>query len=129
MIRSIRCKVLALSLVMFTLGCQTMSKFEPARWVSPEAQGLSELREVLAQTTGVENVRLGTSAFADTHILVLQPGGSNLPNARIATGRLTGKPHTFHLLSDGQRCVLEYANDGRRFELDNVQCQRFLVDE
>ncbi len=106
------------------LGCQGVNAtLSPARLVDATDASLDELRRVLTRATGTENPRIGDTAFRDTHILVLQPDAGASPQARAATGRMTGTPRRFHLLSDGQRCVLEDVNSGERYELADASCE------
>ena len=71
----------------------------------------------MASATGQTQVTLSADAFTASHILVLEPMITQTPQGRIATGRTTTKPQTFHLLSDGSACLLEHVNSGQRYKL------------
>ena len=80
----------------------------------------AQLEEVTATVAAavdqpVSNVR--SDAFATTHILVLEPSIGQSPQGSLATGTTTTRPPTFHLLSDGDRCLLEDQSTGIQYLL------------
>jgi hypothetical protein len=108
---------------LFLLGCQSnKGEVFPSTALEPDAEAIAELQKVVRRATDVDKVTLNTDVFSRSHILVVEPKRSGIPNVGFATGRLVEQPHTFHLLSDGKRCYLEYVNTGQRYRLKKVRC-------
>ena len=104
--------------VALSAGCQSA----PAEFSYASLSGLTqaqqaELGNLIAEAVNLPQVQLAANAFNDTHVLVLEPAVSSTPRGQLATGRTTTRPQTFHLLSDGQNCLLEHVNSGARYAL------------
>lgn len=116
--------VLTVVLSLFLAGCQSQQVDpSPALAQTPDAEALAELRKIVERATGVASVTLTADVFSRNHILVVEPKRSGIPNVGFATGTLVEQPHTFHLLSDGHRCLVEHVNSGQRYRLRRLRCQ------
>lgn len=94
---------------LVSFGCQnTTAEFQPAYIDELNDIQLNEVATLVSSATGSERkTQLSPSAFQQTHILVLTPSLSNTPLGKLATGLETQKPEMFHLLSNGEQCVLQ----------------------
>ncbi len=109
-----------------TLGaCQTSSggEYVPALAADLSATELEQVRGVLGAATGRAETRLSSGVFNRSHILVLEPALAQTPQGRIATGRTTIRPETFHLLTNGGSCVIEHLRTGNRYPV-SFTCRR-----
>jgi hypothetical protein len=103
---------------LLSLGCQAKApEFQHARVHQLSTDQMSEIQKTISAATGSPLPRISSSAFADSHILVLERAIANTPKGRIATGRTMGKPETFHLLSNGKQCALLSVTSGQRYPL------------
>ncbi|MEM7078408.1 MAG: hypothetical protein AAF513_07240 [Pseudomonadota bacterium] len=86
--------------------------------------GDAPLLDFLRATSGVANVTLAAEVFRQTHILVLEPRAQAGAAYRIATGRMAAPAHVYHLLGDGQRCVVHHLASDTTLELEQIACTR-----
>ena len=125
-----RCKLMAL-LVLLSTGCQMSAiEYHAARAPELDAAALLELRQAIADLTQAPNkatkVQLDARVFTNSHILVLEHSTTS-PNGRLATGRLIGRPESFHLLSDGTTCRLKYLKTDQSIVLSKLTCE--IIDQ
>jgi hypothetical protein len=78
---------------------------------------LLQVEEIVGQAVGQERVSVRRDAFATTHILVLEPAVRHTPLGTVASGSTTERPRTFHLLGNGEQCLLEDQATGTRYGL------------
>ncbi len=109
--------------VLILAACQTSNggEYVPATASELSATELEEVRGVLNTATGQAEISLASTAFSRSHILVLEPAITRTPQGRIATGRTSARPETFHLLTNGRSCVIEHIGTGVRYPV-NFQC-------
>jgi len=105
-------------------GCHaTPNDFNYAVAPTLSPQELTELRTVIADATGQPQVQITASAFATSHILVLERTISNTPLGQVASGGTRTPPATFHLLSDGETCLVVHVDTAIRYPVA-VSCRR-----
>jgi len=97
----------------------------PARLSEPSDRQLQELQTVIAGAVGRDSIRLGENPFANGHILVLEPSLRDTPQGRVATGATRTRPPTFHLLTDGGKCLLKDMQTERLYPL-SFDCRAIL---
>lgn len=98
---------LVFGITVLLSACQiTPDTLSPANIPAMTPAQLDEVQKLLADAVGQPRVTLSAQAFADTHILVLEPAARRTPLGTVATGTTTTTPPTFHLLGDGRRCQL-----------------------
>ncbi len=103
---SVRISGLLLSIVV-AAACQTSAEpLAPATVSLLTPAQTVEIQRIVAAAVGQQQVRVSNSAFAQTHILVLEPAMRRTPLGTVATGTTTTKPPTFHLLGNGLSCQL-----------------------
>ncbi len=105
--------------MLISFGCQnTTAEFQPAYIDELDSTQLNEVATLVSSATGSERpAQLSSTAFRQTHILVLVPRLSNTPLGKLATGRQSEKPETFHLLSNGRQCVLQNVKTNTSYPL------------
>ena len=103
---------------LLSLGCQAKAPvFQHAVVPELSTEALSELQTIIGIATGSPKPLITRTAFASTHILVLEHAIATTPKGRIATGRTVTRPEVFHLLGNGRQCVLQRVNSGQRYPL------------
>ena len=112
-----------LTAILILAACQTSGEgpYGPATKSELTATELDEVRGILNKATGQAGIRMDSTAFNRSHILVLQPAIARTPQGRIATGRTATRPETFHLLTNGRSCVIEHIRTGERYPV-SFQC-------
>jgi hypothetical protein len=112
-------KIVTLALLMLaSLGCQVESPdFHYSHVKRLSVDELTEVKRVITTATGSPSPTIAETAFASSHILVLQHAVANTPKGRLATGRTMTKPETFHLLGNGKQCTLLRVKTGQRYPL------------
>ncbi len=117
-------KVLFIVLALLTAACHTPAPtYSVALAPDLSIEDLQELRQVISTAIDRPSVRLNQDVFSTSHILALEHTVGTTPLGRIATGRTTTKPEMFHLLSNGENCVLERVSTGQRYLL-TLSCQQ-----
>ena len=105
-------------LVLGSLGCQVESlDFYDSHVASLSVDELNEVKRIITIATGSTSPIIANTAFASSHILVLEHAVANTPKGRLATGRTITKPETFHLLGNGKQCVLLRVKTEQRYSL------------
>jgi hypothetical protein len=103
-------------------ACQTMPAAEtPARLTAPGAACIAQMAEFAGAQTG-RPVTLTDRAFADSDVLLLERPLLRGPDGRPLDGRSLDRPQAFHLLKNGERCVMRHDASGARKVLDACTC-------
>lgn len=92
---------------------------QPALIREPTAASQAELRAVLHEALGDNEIRLAPDALTRSSILALEQGASAPPAAR---GRILELPERFELVLNGTRCYLIRSTTGQRYELEQTDC-------
>lgn len=98
-------------LALLSFGCQQRALM-PAIALDDAMLQDPQVLAFVRQHSGASELTLGPRVFRDSHILVLEPRRSGGLERRYATGRMAKPEHRFHLLSDGQRCVVRHVDSG-----------------
>lgn len=106
-------------LALLLSGCQAKSEPYQAAYIAQLSdQQIQEVGGVIQQDLALSAApRLSANAFQNSPFLVLAPALANTPQGKIATGRSTGTPPRFQLISNSEDCQLENVTTGSRYAL------------
>jgi hypothetical protein len=115
---------LILLAVLAVTGCRTaaVAEAEPALLDRPSAETRAELRRLVTTALGGVEVTLSDDALTETSVLVIERKRRVAPDGTLIMGRDLGGADRFLLLRQGERCLLEHAQTGERWELTGATC-------
>ena len=94
----------------------------PAVSVHSSKRSLQELRITVARMIGVASVAVGSDAFVQTSLLVIEKARPRGRDGIQLSGRDYDKPEQFRLFKSNTACVLVRLRTGARELLPNTQC-------
>ena len=112
-----------LSLLVLT-GCRTdaVAGEIPAVLVAPDARTQAELQRLVSTAQGGVDVTLSPSALTDSSVLIVERGSYRDASGRRIIGRDLGMPEQFHLIKQGDACLLEHKTSGERWAMQGAVC-------
>ena len=105
-------------------ACQTWAgrRDAPAVITAPTAGSRVELQRAVSLALNGAAVTIADDALTRDDALVVERAPARDPEGRPLTGRETGRPEHFRLVTNGGRCVLVHEGSGRRFTLAATTC-------
>jgi hypothetical protein len=94
----------------------------PAVLTSPTPKSQAELLRLVREALHGATVTLADDALTRESTLLIDRAPARAPDGTALTGRDTDRPHHFHLVKNGARCVLVQEGSGRRFALVDTTC-------
>ncbi|MFC3108430.1 hypothetical protein ACFQAT_25470 [Undibacterium arcticum] len=91
--------------------------------LNPGIEAQQELRATVARLINHESVKLSDKDLTESSYLAVERVRLRDKNGELMQGRETEKPHTFHLVKQGDACWLVYVNTGQRSVLSKAQCR------
>lgn len=93
----------------------------PAAIVDSTPSGHADIAQAVAAALGTE-VLIADDALTTSSILTIERRAPRTMEGRVGTGRILGRPETFQLVLDGDKCVLVHLGTGESYPLENVRC-------
>ena len=125
----IELRAMLLLAVATLMGCGQPSVLEglpaaelPAVVVQPSDRSRQELRTAVARMIGVGSVAVGSDAFVQTSLLVIEKARPRGIDGVQLSGRDYDRPEQFRLFKSDRGCVLIRLRTGAREALPNTQC-------
>jgi hypothetical protein len=94
----------------------------PAVITSPNPKSSAELLHVVSEALHGAPVTLADDALTRESTLIIERTPARAPDGTPLTGRDSDRPHHFHLVTNGTRCVLVQEGSGLRFALVDTSC-------
>ncbi len=94
----------------------------PAVITSPTPKSSAELVRVVREALHGAPVLVADDALTRESTLIIERAPARAPDGTPLSGRDLDRPHHFHLVKNGTRCVLVQERSGRRFALTDATC-------
>jgi hypothetical protein len=110
--------------VLLLMACRTPPEpaEAPAVLTNPSAESRLELRRVVSGALHRDSVTLADDALTRESVLIIERARARDPNGQLLNGRELDKPEHFHLVKEGERCVLVRERTGERWTLASATC-------
>jgi hypothetical protein len=95
----------------------------PAVITNPTTESRAELLRAVSDALGGAAVTLADDALTSASSLTIDRTAARDAAGRRLNGRELGRPEQFHLLKQGNQCVLVHENSGKRQVLVSARCQ------
>lgn len=114
---------LALALMAVQAGCQSQAQQPPALALlgDPSEASLEQIRLVIEEALGTQNMRLSQSLFKESSLLIIERQAlRSIANPPLFSE--TEFPNHFMLLKSSQGCLIEHRQSQRQWVLENIDC-------
>jgi hypothetical protein len=94
----------------------------PAVLTSPTPKSRADLLRLVREALHGAPVTLADDALTRESTLIIERAPARAPDGTPLTGRDSDRPHHFHLVKSGARCVLVHEGSGHRSVLVDATC-------
>ena len=106
-------------------ACATVppTRDAPAVITSPSPKSRAELLRLVREALHGAPVTLADDALTRESTLLIERAPARAPDGTPLNGRDLDRPHRFHLVVSGSRCVLVHEGSGHRSPLASATCR------